>query len=87
MTKKFRTLLNNKKEIIRHLDRWSEVEAKEYNKESKIMKKIKMYPIVCPSCKGKGFIPNKSDMSSNAKETCPACNGAKTITCTEEIDD
>jgi hypothetical protein len=42
---------------------------------------MKTYPIVCPSCKGAGYIDSPYRVSGSAVETCPACNGSKIIIC------
>lgn len=41
------------------------------------------YPIVCPSCKGLGAIPNPMPISSSITIPCPACNGVKIVIATE----
>jgi len=53
------------------------------------MKTTKQYPIVCPSCKGSGFISSVQTISTftSVTEICPACNGNKTVICTETIED
>lgn len=42
------------------------------------------YTIVCPSCRGKGWISNPARQSSSTQIICPACNGSKTVIATEE---
>ena len=48
-------------------------------------KKIRSYPIICPSCGGNGWITNPLPVSATATITCPACNGDKTVIAEEEI--
>jgi DnaJ-class molecular chaperone len=45
------------------------------------------YPILCPSCGGRGWIGSTLLTSSNAGETCPACGGGKTVYVTERDDE
>ena len=40
---------------------------------------IKSYPIVCPSCGGRGYISNPENMTTEATIPCPACEGKKTV--------
>ena len=42
-------------------------------------KVVRNYTIVCPSCRGAGWIDNPVKVSSSATITCPACNGNKTV--------
>lgn len=44
---------------------------------------MKSYPIVCPSCKGTGFIPNADIDSTAATRSCPACQGKGWVVCNE----
>lgn len=43
------------------------------------------YPIVCPSCEGKGWISSPPSIASSATRVCPACNGDKVVTLTREV--
>ena len=49
-------------------------------------KKIRNYTIVCPSCRGSGYIDNPSKVSSSATIVCPACNGSKVVLVAESED-
>jgi len=40
---------------------------------------MKTYLIVCPSCKGRGYINNPQPVSSSTQIVCPACNGSKIV--------
>lgn len=44
---------------------------------------MKSYPIVCPSCKGLGYIINPQSYSSSTTIICPACDGTKVVTVNE----
>ena len=44
---------------------------------------MKTYKIVCPSCKGLGYIDEPRQISSSSKTVCPACSGSKTVMCAE----
>ena len=45
---------------------------------------MRTYPIICPSCQGRGSVPSLSvGMTSSLTDVCPACNGAKTVMCNE----
>ena len=46
----------------------------------------KTYPIVCPSCRGMGYINNPELVTSVATIICPACNGSKVVTVIEEVE-
>ncbi len=43
----------------------------------------KIYPVVCPSCGGKGWIGNPMPMSASTTIPCPACKGSKVVMVTE----
>ncbi len=47
---------------------------------------IRSYYIVCPSCAGKGYIPD-SGLSTSTTITCPACSGSGKVMVTEQIND
>jgi DnaJ-class molecular chaperone len=49
-------------------------------------KKVRNYVIVCPSCKGAGYIDNPHKVSSQATIVCLACYGSKTVLVTESED-
>jgi hypothetical protein len=53
------------------------------------MKTVKKYLSGCTWCSAKGFVPIKDYGMGTTPltETCPVCNGAKTIIVTEESDD
>ena len=40
---------------------------------------MRIYPIVCPSCQGRGWISNPVQVSNSSQIQCPACNGSKTV--------
>jgi len=44
------------------------------------------YPIVCPSCKGSGFIPEPGALSTSTTRICPACNGSGVVIVTKVIE-
>lgn len=47
---------------------------------------MRKYPIVCPSCAGRGLIDNPEPISSSILITCPACEGNKIVIVTEYED-
>ena len=48
-----------------------------------LMKTLRSFPKVCPSCDGAGFIPEVGTSSSTTR-VCPACQGSGVVTVTEE---
>ena len=46
---------------------------------------MKQYPIMCPSCKGTGWV-SSLNYSSNAQRECPACGGTKIVMVTDTDD-
>lgn len=49
---------------------------------------IRTYYIVCPSCQGRGYIPNpENGLITVATITCPACDGNKKVLVTEQSND
>jgi len=45
---------------------------------------MRRYPIVCPSCRGRGLIDNPEPVSSASTITCPACKGTKIVMVDED---
>ena len=48
------------------------------------------YPIICPSCRGLGYVSNPEfdgHTSTSINMICLACNGYKTVMVNEIIDD
>ncbi len=43
---------------------------------------MRTYPIVCPSCQGRGMI-NTSQPLITTQHTCPACHGTKVVICSD----
>jgi len=47
---------------------------------------MRTYPIVCPSCKGNGWINQPEGIHSSTTRICPACSGSKIVMVTETDD-
>ncbi len=46
------------------------------------------YKIICPSCNGRGYIPNpECGITTLVSIVCPACNGSKTVIVTEQTNE
>ena len=49
---------------------------------------IRQYPIVCPTCRGSGFIKNPDAVfgyTTMLTIICPVCQGSEIVICTETI--
>lgn len=49
------------------------------------MKTTRTYPSICTTCNGTGRIFG-TNLNTNLYQTCPVCNGNKTIIITETIE-
>ena len=49
---------------------------------------IRTYIIICPSCNGRGHIPNPEiGITTVVTVVCPACKGSKTVIVTEQTNE
>lgn len=50
---------------------------------------MKKYPIVCPSCRGTGWIQKiaLSGFTGNLDTVCPACKGSGVVSCEDNGDE
>lgn len=59
-----------------------------YADQVKSAKTTKTYPIICPSCKGAGIVPNPAlTYTTTLTILCPACTGTGVVPCTETTEE